>query len=261
MRRALLGITLASALLWTAPAAAQSPPASARLWSSNTAFTIPQGRIEAGLFHPIRWGVTDDIELAAHPLLEIALPHLDAKIRWIHGRQVSLSTWHRLSYPTLFMSTFAREGTLGLLPANTNVPTILGLDTSFLVTVSAPDDRTHYTLELGLSVAPRLSDGDPIVLDFPFLYSRFGAASTKGTTYVGVAVNGMLGDDFAWQADLRLTSVPVVPHGYTLEHSASLAWHPGRGFGLSLGYRVVTGRYPVGVRTHLMPTFDVFFGF
>jgi hypothetical protein len=242
------------------PLAAQAP-ASPRLWSTSTAFTLPEHRLEVGLFRPVRFGITADAELALHPVLELALPHLEGKVRWLHHPRVSISTWHRLSYPTLFLETVAREGTLGLLPANTRVPTTLGLDTSFLVTISAPDDRTHYTLELGLSVAPRLSGGDDVVLDFPFLYSRFGAVSTAGTTFAGLAVHGALSEHLAWHADLRLTSVPVVPHGFVLEQSASIAWHPTTTFCLSVGYRAAHGRYPVGVRTHVLPTIDVVLGF
>lgn len=257
---ALAGAWLLCASLVSVASADAQAPASARLWSNRSALIIPRGRLEFGLFGLSHWGVTDDIELAAHPLLELVLPHLEGKFRWLRRGAFTLSSWHRLSYPTLLLATVSREGTLGLLPANTDVPVAVGLDTSFLVTVSLPADGTHFTLELGLSLAPRLSGGDDVVLDFPFLYSRFAAVSTSGTPYAGLAMTSVLADHFSLSADLRFTSIPVVPHGFVLEQGASITWYPGRGFGLALGYRVAHGRYPVGVRTHVLPTVELTFG-
>lgn len=257
----LAGVASADERAPDAEHASSDTPASARLWSGGSALTIPGGRIEFGLFTPVHWGVTDDVELAAHPVLEIVLPHIEGKIRWLHRGAISLSTWHRLSYPTLLLETVSREGTLGLLPANTDVPAAIGLDTSFLVTVSSPGDRTHVTLELGLSLAPRLGGGDEVVLDFPFLYSRFAAVSTNGSTFAGLAATTVLTRNFSVAADVRLTTVSVVPHGFVLEHGVSIAWYPSSGFGLALGYRLAHGRYPVGPRTHFLPTIDVVFGF
>ena len=248
-----------------APAPAAAVPAAeaptARAWSDGSAIPVPAGRVDFGLFQPLRWGVSEDVELAAQPLLEPIFPNVEARVRWLHRGAFSIATWHRLTYPTRLLQTVSREGTLGLLPANTDVPIALGLDTSFLVTVASAGDRTRGTLELGVSLIPRLSAGDPVVLDFPFLYSRFAALSTSGTTYAGLAMTTLLSDNFTLAADARATLIPVVSRGWMLEHGASITWTPSAHFGLSLGYRVAHGRYPVGVRTHLLPTLDVMFGF
>ncbi|HVR19774.1 MAG TPA: hypothetical protein VMS65_08760, partial [Polyangiaceae bacterium] len=66
-----------------ASAEAQSPadsPSKLRLWSGSNALTVPSGRFELGLFGESHYGVTDSIEIALHPLLELALPHLEAKV-------------------------------------------------------------------------------------------------------------------------------------------------------------------------------------
>lgn len=258
---ATLACALLSMSLVGATTAHAQAPASVRVWSSDTALTIAKNRVEFGLFQAVHWGVTDELELAAHPLLEVVLPHVEGKIRWLRRGRVTISTWHRLSYPTLLFQTVSREGTLGLLPANSDVPVAIALDTAFLVTISSPADSTHLTLELGLSVAPRLSGGDEVVLDFPFLYSRFAAVSTNGSTYAGLAMTTLLHRNFSLSADVRLTTVSVVPHGFVVEEGASLTWNPTTHFGLSVGCRVAHGRYPVGARSHVLPTIDVEFGF
>jgi len=243
-----------------ASAARAQAPSDVRLWSNGSALTLPQGRVEGGLFHATHWAVRDDVELAAHPLLELAWPHVEAKVRWLHRAGFTLSTWHRLSYPTRLLKLVSREGALGLLPANTRAPIAIGLDTSFLASFMSPNQRTVATLELGLSLAPRLRSGDQVVLDFPFLYSRFAAVSTYGSTFAGLAITSALHDHLAVSADVRFTNVHVIPHGYIVEQGASLSWMPSTHFALSLGYRVAHGRYPVGVRTHWLPTVDISFG-
>lgn len=249
---------LESVPLLNASAHAQ-PPASARVWSSDSALTIPRGRTEFGLFHPIHWGVTDRVELSSHPVVAALLPHLEAKVRWYSRGRVAIATRHRLSYLSLFLRSVAKEGALGLLPANTEVPFALAIDTAYLVTYSA-SESLHVTAEAGVLFAPRASGGDRIVLDVPFLYSRFAAVATDSTVYAGVGGTGSFADRFAWQVDGRFTPIQVTPGGYVFELGGSLQWLPSRHFGLSLGARVAHGRYPVGVRTHVLPTFDVQFG-
>ena len=256
----LFALMLLAASSLAASAARAQAPADAHLWSNGSALTLPEGRVEGGLSHATRWGVDDNIEVGAHPLLEPIWPHVEAKVRWLHRGAFTLSTWHRVSYPTRLLNVVSREGTAGLLPANTLAPIVVGFDTSFFATLSSPNERFHGTLELGLSLAPRLRRGDSVVLDFPFLYSRFAAVSSFGSTYAGLAFTGVLSDHFSLSADLRFTNVDVVPHGYILEEGASLTWYPTKHFGLALGYRVAHGRYPVGVRTHWMPTIDLSFG-
>jgi hypothetical protein len=235
------------------------PPASARTWSSDSALTIPRGRTEFGLFHPIHWGVTDRVELSSHPVVSALLPHLEAKVRWWTRGRVSIATRHRLSYLSLFLDSIAKEGSLGLLPANTDVPFALAIDTSYLVTYSA-SESFRFTAEIGVLFAPRASGGDPIVLDFPFLYSRYAVVTSDATVYAGVGATGSFADQFAWQLDARFTPIQVVAGGFVVELGGSLQWFPSRHFGLSLGARIAHGRYPVGVRTHVLPTFDVQFG-
>ena len=267
--RALWAIAAIAAVVHATPSVAQaqdpeveatSVPAALGAWSGDSAWTIAADRVEFGLFQPLRWGVTDSLELSAHPLLQLALPHVEAKIAWHQHGEFAFASRHRLSYPTLFLETVSREGAGGLLPADTDVPTMAGLDTAWLMSWSA-NQYALFTFELGLSLAPHLSDGDAVLLDFPFLYSRFAATAGGASVFAAMVVNGALFDGLlAWQFDARFTTVPAVPRGFAVEPGFSLSWRPSDGFSMLLGMRVARGRYPVGLRTHVLPTFDVIFG-
>ena len=254
LRVSLLAAELVVAGALTGTTQAQ-PAASARVWSSDTALTMPRRRTEFGLFHPIHWGVSDNVELSAHPVLASLMPYLEAKVGWFYRGPGAIASRHRIAYLTPLLDLLAKEGSLGLLPANTVVPQAIAVDTAYLATASL-SPAFRLTFEVGALLIARGS-GNRIVLDFPFLYSRFGALASDANIYAGLKGTGVLGGSFAWQADLRLTSVPAIARGFTLEGGASLQWFASHQFGLSVGARFVHGRYPVGLRVHWMPTIDI----
>src|SRR5690606_35883141 len=108
---------------------------------------VEQGRLELGVFSAATYGVHPRVEIAAHPVGMFLLPSARAKINWAKGGMLLntgdshiratvwwLSTQHRLFTPTPFLHLIAREGSGGLLPANTDVPFAVGLETEALLT-------------------------------------------------------------------------------------------------------------------------------
>jgi hypothetical protein len=243
---------LAISFLMARAASAQSTP-----WSSSTALIMPQGRWEFGLLHGLHWGAREELEISLHPLLCIALPHLEAKVRWQSRQQWHLGTRHRLSYPTLFLQLVSREGDLGLLPASTRVPVAIGLDNDLLLSLEHIA-RHFVTFEAGVSAAPRFTSSDDMpLLDFPFLYNRFAAMKSGLTVHTGLGAEGIAYRFFTYRADLAIYPLPVIPGSYTIEQGGWVGWRPCSCFELSLGYRLSYGRYPVGERLHLLPLIDL----
>lgn len=235
------------------PSVAPSP------WSGDTALTVPAGRIEFGLFHQLHWGVTDDVELAAHPALFFLMPHVEAKVLWYRGEPFYIASRHRLSYPTILLGLLATEGAGGLLPADTDVPQALIIDTDLLATLAFAD--SHFaTLEAGLSVAPRGS-GDMPLLDFPYLYPRFSVLDTTANVRAGGGIEGQVGEHFAYGLDLDFWWLPAVSGGYAVEHGLNLTWRFSDDHALTGGYRLSHARYPAGNQVHWLPYVDVLLGF
>ncbi len=227
---------------------AQSGP-----WSTGSAFTAPEDRVELALLGTSRWVFAKDLELGFRPLAFFVHPHLDLKVYWGESGGFHFGSRHRLSYPSLFLRFVAREGTGGLLPNDTPIPAIVGLGNTLLA--SKPWGDQIFTGYATVSVAPRLGDADPPLLDFPFLYPRFAALETVATFELGARADGALLPWLAYHADLACHLLPG--SGWALEQGATLALRPNDSFSFSLGYRLSAAQYPAGFRAHVLPVLDL----
>ena len=90
------------------------------IWSAGTAYTMPQGRWETGLFQPVRYATTGSREWITHPILFPVFPNIAIKQQLRNWRGGQLSYRLGFQYPTLLLRLITREGTGGILaPDNT----------------------------------------------------------------------------------------------------------------------------------------------
>lgn len=227
-------------------------------WTTGTAMTAREGRWEFGIFHPLHWGVSDTVELSTHPLLTAVMPHLDVKLSHYRDASLSVATRHGLSYPSLFLNLVSKEGALGLLPASTDVPEGIIIDSDALLSWTVYPDH-WLTAELGFAVAPR-GEGDMPIVDFPFMYPRFGVLSAPIVLHGGVGFEGLLWGQLGYTADLDMWWIPAIEGGYALEHGLSVTWQISGSVAIALGYRLSHANYPAGEQLHFLPYADVLFG-
>ncbi len=257
-RRATLVAAALASLSFSGAAKAQ--PAS---WGSESAHTIAEDRLELGLFSEARWGVTQRLELSTHPVWFFALPQLQAKHQWVQSGRWLFSSRHRLAYPTLFLGLVAKEGALGLLPPTEDPPQALMIHNHALL---SRDFGPHaVTLSAGAVVAPRASSNMP-VLDFPFLYQRFAALYSSVVPQAGLAFEGALSDSFGYALEVELSWFSLTAEAtngveldsvFALEEAARLDYLIALDWRISAGIRAAQAEFPVGFRSHLLPTLDL----
>lgn len=239
------------------------PPANAQsridgAWSGQTANTLPRGRVERGLFLPLRWGITDRVEVSAYPLAGILAPNGRAKIEWRRDGPATISTVHALAYPTPLLETIARDGTGGILPANSEVPPMLTVRNGVLMTNDLGEGH-ETTTSFYVTTTPRFAAADVPTIDLAVAYPRTASYHTFATFRGQVDLRGPIAGEFGYRAGLDLFVLPGLDGKATLEQTGRLAWAPGPRFRMMVGYLFSYGDYPFGTQWNVYPLFDLQF--
>lgn len=229
-------------------------------WANRGATPIAAGRLELGVLSEARYGLTDRLELFSHALTFWVEPQLGARTelqrlgRWRFGSE------HALSYPSLLLNLIAKEGSLGLLPGNSDIPPALLIRNEL---VASLHDSSNWLVagRIGITLGPRFSSGEGMpLLDFPLLYPRYAALKTWGVPHAQLAHSREL-ESFAYEVDARFYLLPLEDKTrYAFEQGGYLGWLATSDFSIRLGYRISLASYPVGTRFHWYPYVDLLFG-
>jgi hypothetical protein len=228
-----------------------------------------------GAFSSAAYGVTDRVELRAHPVGMFLFPSLRAKVNFwsaysrglcpcrISQRAWWFSTGHRIFVPSPLLGLLAKEGSGGLLPANTEIPLSLAMMNEAVLT---RDLLGHlWTLSAGVTVAGGRSNDLPMV-EFPFLYSTLASLYSPFVVHMGLAVEGTVFGPLDYEVAPRMVmfrpdeGIPWpgedTPMAYSQETKLGLHLRLGQHHRLCAGAALVIARYPIGVRSFLVPTLD-----
>ena len=104
----------------------------ARLWDLHSAYPMPKGRWEVGIFQPMRYGLNEGLEYSTHPLLFFVMPNISLKISQKDIGGYKTATRLKVFYPTPLLNMVARKGIGGLIDPNIVMPPLLGASGSFL---------------------------------------------------------------------------------------------------------------------------------
>ena len=211
----------------------------------GTADVLPENRMEFGVFAPLRYGLSDSVELSTHPLLNVLMPNLALKVRWLQSGDVTVSSRHNLTYPSGLFNFLSKDGAMGILPKEADIPHIIGLTTEGLVSWKA-SDLVLVTGKASVMVAARVGETNLPTMDLPLVFPRTAAYLRGWSATFGVDTRLTLSDAFALNFDLDFFLLPTKRAPYHVEHSGMVAWKIKPDLRLSAGYKVVYGRYPFG---------------
>lgn len=228
-------------------------------WADQSARTLPEGQAEVGVFSAARYAPRTGLELGLHPGVFFVMPHIEAKLTWATDGKWILGSRHRLAYPSLFLHAVAREGAGGLLPADTEIPQALIVESDVLL--SRTLGAQVVTWRLGFAAAPR-SAADLPLLDFPFLYPRFAALHAPLVPRTGLSLDGRVAGPVHYAFDVLASYLPIADQEQGTEDAAAFEaallvhYRLSSSHQLSAGARVAHALYPIGWRTHGLPVID-----
>ncbi|MBK6847858.1 MAG: hypothetical protein IPG96_10065 [Proteobacteria bacterium] len=234
------------------------------LFQPDTARTLPVGRLEVGVFGPLRWGVTDRLELALHPLLALVAPQLDATFAWGAIGSVEVASHHGLLYPTPLMRLLSREGTGGIVPHDVTYPHILA--TSHHLRLSRALGAQLLTLRAGGRLARHLTrfDGPRFwsEVEWHVVRPRTAAWFTGFSVDAGLALEGPLWRGLGYRVELDGYLMPGLRGDKAAEATLLATWQPRATLQLRLGAMLSWCEFPYGSRLSVpLPLVDVSWSF
>lgn len=231
-------------------------------WLPGTAYTLPQGRWEFGLFQPVRWGQSDDREISFYKLSALLMPGMTVKQRWYQRYQWTVSSTHSVYYPTPLLKMVAKKGIGGMISPEFEIPNMISFWNMILASQSLDQNRI-LTLKAGFALAfggSDLTSGSTI--DLPLIYHRLAVYYNGWLLRFGTDMNGRMSKKWTFLVDGDLFLIPGMKGSLALEHKSMITWEKSDTFHLSLGYKFIYGEYPDGypnekiTRVHILPMLD-----
>ncbi|MEI7726544.1 MAG: hypothetical protein WCK09_15650 [Bacteroidota bacterium] len=230
-------------------------------WTDGTACNIPKHRWELGLFTTSRYGITDKLELSAHPLMFLIMPQVKIKVGWGEYSGFRLATEHGIFYPTQFMRLVATKGTGGLISPEFTIPQMFAISNRFLVSYK-PFKKAILTVHAGIAFAVKFGPLDArTTIDLPIIYPRLAVFYNEPEFDMGIDFRGKFVPRFGWLFNVENFLVCGTAHNYFMENKGVLAYTSKKEtLRIEAGYKLCFGKYPAGPQWHLLPVVDLIFG-
>jgi len=227
-------------------------------WSQNSAYLVPTGRMEVGLFQSMRYGLLENMELSSHPLVFVLMPNLSLK--WSHKSfgGFTFSTRHSIYYPSPLLRNLAREGIGGIISPEFEIPDMVSLYNEALLSKII---TKHHLLtgKLGIAFAKKFSELDErTTIDLPIVFPRLAVFYYDYSFRFGFDVQGKLFKRWEYLMDADLFYIPKSDENIAFEHKGLVVWTKSPRFQLCFGYKLSYCEYPFGTQWHLLlPLFDL----
>ncbi len=234
-------------------------------FAPDSARLVPAGRMELGVFAPLRWGVAERLELSFYPLWMLVAPNLALRVGWGRAGGLEWASDHSLGYPTPLMRLLAREGTGGIVPSDVLYPHLISLANHLLATRELPGGHL-LSARLGGQVAKNLTafDGPEFwsQVEWHYAWPRTAAWFTGWSLDGGLAAQGPLTGPFGYRITLDGFHFPGLKGDRAVEWSVVATWRPRPGLELHAGATWSWARFPYGTRTSVaLPLVDLVWAF
>jgi len=218
---------------------------------------LPKGKFKIGLFQPLRYGLSENIEISTHPVLMFFIPNLAVQKRHPGWAGLALASRHSLVVPTPLLKLVTKKGVGGFISPEFDIPLMIALKNEIQLKRTLNDSWTlSGTAGLTLAYCSKKLD-KRTTIDLPVVFPRLGVF------YNGYGINFMLGFTGALSprlgllTDLNVLLLPGMEEDFTFEHKNLLTWALSSRADIQIGYKLICGEYPFGVQWHLLPLLDV----
>jgi hypothetical protein len=230
-------------------------------WSYNTAYQMPAGKWESGIFQPFRYGISDKLEVHTNVLMLPFFPGAGVKIALGTKNNFVIASEHSLSSPTPFLNFISRKGIGGMISPEYNFSFILSVANSILVSRQIAPSAI-LSANAGFTFALRGSKPDPqSTIDMPLFYPRMAHYYEGASVKAGAAVKGSMCKKWFYEEGLQVFIITRAENNFFFENNGTIMWALGKSLRIKGGYILAYGKYPyITPKWQMWPTLDLVFG-
>ena len=257
IRKLILGISL---LCIAGIIHAQDEPL-LKKWSYNTAYLMPTGKWEAGIFQPFRYGISQKLEVYTNVLMLPFIPEAGAKLSWGTRNNFVIASQHSLSTPSPFLNFISRKGIGGLISPQYDFAFILSINNSVIISRQITP-KILASAKAGFDVALRGNKPDPqSTIDLPVFYPRMAHYYEGVAIRLGGSLKGRLGTKWFYEEAVQAFIITRPENNFFFENTGTIMWALGKSFRIRGGYILAYGKYPyITPKWQMWPTLDLVFG-
>jgi hypothetical protein len=226
--------------------------ADTNIWSSGTAYSLPKGQWETGLFQPVRYGLNDDQDIVLHPFFALKLPNLVFKKTWTEKNSWTIASRHGFYYPTPLLQSITGAGKFKIVAPQFEFPTLIGLTNEILATRSVGTGQ--LTGKAGLLLGLGGGDLDPLsTIDIPLVYPRLAVYYNGWGLRLGSDYVAPIKGRWSGFVDGDVFLYPGSSSALFFETKVLLIWTKSSRLRLMVGYKLTYGKYPFGSHWQILP--------
>jgi len=226
------------------------------IWKAHSAHTLKQGRVEIGLFQPLRYGYNQFTEFSVHPGWFFLIPNFEIKESRIDFYKFKTASSYKVIYPTPLLNILAKEGIGGVIAPQHEMPSMFIFSGS--LTGSRDLGGVEISLNAGLDLGLVFGELNPTsTLDLPLVYHRLGVLYNGWGIHSGVDFQKDVKENFDILLDFDILALPGYKGVFSFENKMLLSWNKSEKFKLMAGYKFVAGEYPYGSDARILPYIPV----
>jgi hypothetical protein len=141
----------------------------------NNAIPMPVKNVEIGLFGPVKYSCSDNLEVAVHPIAFFLSPNFQVKHFFkTNWHQFHIASHNKINFPTPLLKMISREGTGGIIAKEfrDDIPIMFSIYNGLIGCRNIKDNHL-LNLKVGFNMAINANRLDSrTTIDLPVVYPR-----------------------------------------------------------------------------------------
>ncbi len=232
----------------------------------KTAFILPERQVNLSLLAPVRYGLTNKIELQSFlGLWAYRVPNIYLKKNWFEGLLI-ISSKHGIVYPTQGLKIFRDDDRDHTLNRDAKIPQIVMFQNEAIAsyvlnpTCNAEEPLWIASARLGLdiSITSKREDSFNRMTFFSF-YNRTASFYGDKVLYAGLQLDGGLFRKLYFNVGVDAYSIDFGYNG--IETQGNLIFHYNQQLSFAAGIKYIMTRNPIEKENNFAPMLDICYRF